>query len=223
VTSSQIEFRRKGGGKAFGYPAELLPKICGVFIDADAADALNANQKHIAVKARILLRAFAEVGIIALVDEATKYQEDRPKDELQQILAAYISPTLLPWTEKFPIEFFREMFRVYGWPWPYTDGDYKGPLGPRFAGKIIKKIIFENLPPGVLEELERLNPPNDKWQRKSRMAQLLSSEIGHPHVEKLVAVNTALFKISDNRAAFWRAYQRNFPKSGDQAELDFGD
>src|SRR6266704_1783677 len=34
VTSSQIEFRRKGGGKAFGYPAELLPKICGVFIDA---------------------------------------------------------------------------------------------------------------------------------------------------------------------------------------------
>ena len=26
VTSSQIEFRRKGGGKAFGYPAELLPK-----------------------------------------------------------------------------------------------------------------------------------------------------------------------------------------------------
>jgi hypothetical protein len=37
VTSSQIEFRRKGGGKAYGYPAELLPKICQVFIDADKA------------------------------------------------------------------------------------------------------------------------------------------------------------------------------------------
>src|SRR5216683_6841984 len=48
VTSSQIEFRRKSGGRAFGYPAELLPKICGVFIDADEAGKLTAAQKHIA-------------------------------------------------------------------------------------------------------------------------------------------------------------------------------
>ena len=109
---------------------------------------------------------------------------------------------------------------MYGWPWPFNEDGYKGPLGPRYAGKIIKKIIFENLPPGVLEELERLNPPNKKWQRKSRMAQLLTSEIGHPHVEKLVAVNTALFRISDDRHSFWRAYARAFPKPGDQLELD---
>jgi hypothetical protein len=223
VTSSQVIFRRKKGGKAFGYPAELLPKICGVFIDADDARKLTKLQKHIAQRARVLLRAFAEVGIIALVDEATGYQDERPKDELQKILAAYISPTLLSWTEKFPVEFFKEMFRVYGWPWPFNDDDYKGPLGPRYAGKIIKKIIFENLPPGVLDELERLNPPNRKWQRKNRMAQLLSSDIGHPHVEKLVAVNTALFRISDDRQAFWQAYAKAFPKPGDQLELDIRD
>jgi hypothetical protein len=220
VTSSQVEFRRVGGGKAYGYPAELLPKICGVFIDADEANQLGAHQKHIAAKARILLRALAEVGIIALVDEATGYQDDRPKDELQKILAAYISPTLLPWTEKFPAEFFREMFRVYGWPWPFKENEYKGPLGPRYAGKIIRKIIFENLPPGVIGELEKLNPPDAKWQRRSRMAQLLTEGIGHPHVEKLVAVNTALFRVSDNRQEFWRAYARAFPKAGDQLELD---
>lgn len=219
VTSSQIVFRRKKGGKAFGYPAELLPKICGVFIDADDAGKLDKRQQHIAARARILLRGLAETGIIALVDEATGYQDDRPKDELQKILAAYISPTLLPWTERFPIEFFKEMFRVYGWPWPFSDDEYRGPLGPRYAGKIIKKIIFENLPPGVLEELERLNPPNQKWQRKSRMSQLLTSDIGHPHVEKLVAVATALFRISDNRESFWRAYSKAFPKVGDQLEL----
>lgn len=219
VTSSQIEFRHKGGGKAFGYPAELLPKICGVFIDADEAGKLTKLQKHIAAKARVLLRGLAETGIIALVDEATGYQDERPKDDLQKILAAYISPTLLPWAERFPVEFFKEMFRVYGWPWPFAENEYKGPLGPRFAGKLIKKIIFENLPPGVLDELERLNPPNEKWQRKSRMTQLLTSQIGHPHVEKLVAVNTALLKASDNRDDFWRAYRRNFPKSGDQFEM----
>jgi hypothetical protein len=219
VTSSQIEFRRKGGGKAYGYPAELLPKICQVFIDADKADALSQNQKHIAEKARALLMALGHIGIIALVDEATQYQKDRPNDDLQKILAAYISPTLLPFAERFPLEFFKEMFRVYGWPWPYTEEDYPGPLGPRYAGKLIKQIIFENLPPGVLEELDKLNPPNAKWQRKSRMSQLLTSDIGHPHVEKLVAVNTMLFKVSDNKEDFKRNYKKAFPKKGDQLEL----
>ena len=153
VTSSQIVFRRKSGGKAFGYPAELLPKVCGVFIDAADDGKLTAAQKHIAVRAHILLRGLAEVGIVALVDEATGYQEKRARDELQKILAAYIAPSLLPWAERFPVDFFREMFRVYGWPWPYKDGKYPGPLGPRYAGKLIKKIIFENLPLGVLAEL----------------------------------------------------------------------
>lgn len=220
VTSSQIEFRRKNGGKAFGYPAELLPKICSVFVDAYYAGKLTDPQKKIAIQAKTLLSGLAETAIIALVDEATGYQEVRPKDELQKILAAYISPTLLPWTEQFPVEFFREMFRVYGWPWPDANKPYKGPIGPRYAGKIIRKVIFDNLPPGVLEELERRNPANEKWQRKSRMAQLLSSEIGHPHVEKLVAVNTTLFRISDNRKDFWKSYARAFPKVGDQLELD---
>jgi hypothetical protein len=219
VTSSQVEFRQLGGGKAFGYPAELLPKICGVFVDADAAGKLTKLQKHIAAKARVLLLGLAETGIIALVDEATGYQRERPKDELQKILAAYISPTLLPWTERFPVEFFKEMFRVYGWAWPYTAEHYPGPQGPRYAGKLIKKIIFENLPPGVLDELDKMNPPNAKWQRKSRMSQLLTSEIGHPHVEKLVAVNHMLFKVSDNKEEFKRNYSKAFPKIGDQLEM----
>jgi hypothetical protein len=221
VTSSQIEFRTKRGAKAFGYPAELLPKVCRVFINADNADKLTPTQKHVAARARILLDGLADVGIIALVDEATGYQEKRDKDELQQILAAYISPSLLPWTAKFPKDFFKEMFRVFGWPWPARiDGSYPGPIGPRYAGKLLRKIIFENLPPGVLEELDRLNPPDAKWQRKNRMTQLLTSGIGHPHVEKLVAVATTLFELSDNKAEFWRHYRRKFKKGPEQIEME---
>ncbi len=219
VTSSQIEFRRKAGGKAFGYPAELLPKVCGVFDDADNAGALTPAQKHIATRARVLLRGLAEVGIVALVDEATGYQEQRDKDELQAILAAYLSPTLLPWAERFPIDFFREMFRVWGWAWPVNGFSYKGPLGPRYAGKLIKQVIYGNLPPGILEELEQRNPPNAKWQRRTRMPQHLSEDIGHPLVEKLVSAVGTLFTISDNKEEFWRHYHRRFPKAGDQLEL----
>src|ERR1700733_8048529 len=106
------------------------------------------------------MRGFAKLGLIALIDEATGYQELRAKDELQKILSAYISPTLLPWAERFPMEFFKERFRVWGWDWPHTEDNYKGPQGPRYAGKLVRHIIFENLPPGVLQELDRLNPPN---------------------------------------------------------------
>jgi hypothetical protein len=38
VTSNQIEFRLRGRG-AYGYPAELLPRVCDVFLNAKAADA----------------------------------------------------------------------------------------------------------------------------------------------------------------------------------------
>ena len=62
--------------------------------------------------------------------------------------------------------------------------------------------------------------PERSSRKSSSRIQLLTSDIGHPHVEELVAVNTALFRISDDRHAFWRAYAKAFPKQGDQLELD---
>mgnify|MGYP003561277120 CR=1 FL=1 len=52
------------------------------------------------------MRAFARVGITALVDEATGYQYERENDELQKILKAYISEELLPWQKRFPDIFY---------------------------------------------------------------------------------------------------------------------
>jgi hypothetical protein len=204
-----------------GYEGTVLQEICEAILRARDGGKLKTTQElRYAKHAEDLIRAFARVGIIALIDEATGYQEIRAKDELQQILAAYISPSLLPWTERFPMDFWKEMFRVWGWPWPVRgDSGYAGPLGPRYAGKLIRQIIFRNLPPGVLEELDRQNPADKKWQRRNRMTQLLTSDIGHPHVEKLVAVNTVLFRISKNRHEYWRHYANAFPRTGDQLEL----
>jgi hypothetical protein len=127
---------------------------------------------------------------------------------------------LLPWAERFPQDFFREMFRVFGWAWPArTDGSYPGPLGPRYAGKLIRQVIFGNLPEGVLQELDKINPADKKWQRKDRMGQRLTPKFGHPHVEKLVAVVTTIFELSDNKDEFWRNYRRKFKKPGTQIEM----
>jgi P63C domain len=212
---------RSGRQVFVGYDCTVLTAICEVWLTARRAGALQDQQLERAYKAELLIRGLADIGIISLVDDATGYTQERDKDELQKILSAYISPSLLPWAERFPRDFFREMFRVFGWPWPTRiGGGYPGPIGPRYAGKLIRQLIFENLPPGILDELDRLNPPNEKWQRKSRMGQLMTSEIGHPHVEKLVAVVTTLFEVSDGKVEFWRNYRRKFKKGPEQLEME---
>ena len=83
--------------------------------------------------------------------------------------------------------------------------------------------MYDHLPPGVLQALEQKNPPNSKWQRKHKLFQFLSDDIGNPHAEKQVAVITAQFKGAATKGSFWTSYRRNFPGRPDQLELDIED
>ena len=118
VTSSQVEFKTVGGTKAFGYAAELLPKVCEVFLKAESAGALLPMQKHIGEQCRILLIGLASTGVVALVDEATGYQDERPRDALQAYLEKIISKELAAWVKKFPDEFYENIYKLRGWTWP---------------------------------------------------------------------------------------------------------
>jgi len=100
------------GNIAFGYDAKILPLVFHAYIDAYEAGKLTRAQIHIAKACKIVERAFSVVGIVALVDEATGYQDERPRDELSRILEAYISPELMPWTRMFPNEFFKQIYRI---------------------------------------------------------------------------------------------------------------
>lgn len=59
-----------GGRVAYGYEATILADICDVALRARSKNALLESQNHIAQTCELLVRAFARVGIIALVDEA---------------------------------------------------------------------------------------------------------------------------------------------------------
>ena len=71
------------------------------------------------------MRGLAHVGIIALVDEATGYQDIRTQNELNQILELYVQEDWRPYVSKFRNTFFKEVFRIYGWP--YKAGSTKRP------------------------------------------------------------------------------------------------
>jgi len=204
---SPIEYQPKHGGRtAFGYEAKILPDICEVILDANEAEPFKEKQEHLVKTANILLRGFAQLGVVALVDKATGYQDDLVKDELTKILDAYIEPALRPYLPKFQPEFFKEVYRIHGWE--YKPGNTRS---PRYLGKFINKYIYEPLPPGVLDKLRELNPSKN-GQRRRKHFQFLTADIGEPHLDKQVAVVTSLLTISDNKPMFKGVFARAFTK-----------
>lgn len=215
--SSPIIFKHKSN-QFIGYRAELLPQVCGVFIDADEAGVLTSTQKHIAEKCRILIRGLATVGIIALVDEATGYQEIRDKQALQQILELYIAKELRPWLKTFPDEFYENLFRLRGWQFR--------PLSvkrPALVGKLTNDLIYKRLAPGLLDELKQITPRDDKGRTKHRYFQRLTDNIGHPKLREHLASVTTLMKASTTWDKFYRLIERALPRYGRTMEIPFND
>ena len=64
------------------------------------------------------MRSLAKVGIIALVDEATGYQDLRARNALAKILEQFIATELQAYVRTFPEDYYREMFRIRGFALP---------------------------------------------------------------------------------------------------------
>src|ERR1700682_306882 len=115
VATTPILYRTIRGSRAFGYNALLLPKVCEVYLQLNDKGQPTHMQKPLIQAAYLLMRGLASVGIIALVDKATGYDERSAREELLRILEKYVAPELLPWVRRFPTDFFREMYRINGW------------------------------------------------------------------------------------------------------------
>jgi hypothetical protein len=215
VTSSQIEFKPLKGHKAFGYPAELLPKVCDVFLDAETANALMAGQKHIAAQAHVLIRGLAHVGIIALVDEATGFQEVRDRQALQAILDKYLRKEFAAWAKKFPNEFYEQIFRLRKWNWRGMQVNR-----PQVVANYTKDIVYARLAPGIIKELEVRNPIDEKGYRKAKHHQWLTEDIGHPALAQHLYAVIGLMRIADSWEMFKKMLDRAYPRRGDSLQLE---
>lgn len=211
-----IKYRTERGNLAHGIRADIIPKICEVWLDADEHGNLGARQKKIAKRASLLMRGLAHVGIIALVDEATGYQYARARDSLEKILERYISDYLLKWAKRFPDDFYVEMFRLKGWN--YLDPKTSR---PSVVGKYTNDIVYERLAPGVLEELQRLNPPNAKGRRRHRHHQWLTEDVGNSSLRDHLMGVIALMKATPDGewSQFKRMLSRVYPRCNEQIEM----
>lgn len=206
----------RGGRTAYGYEATILADICDVVFETNKEGKLLPQQKHVAERCEMLMRAFAKVGLIALVDEATGYQEVRDRIALQKILDKYLLEEYAKWAKRFPNEFYELMFKFKGWQWKGMSVNR-----PSVVGKYTNDLVYERLAPGLLTELKKLNPPDEHGRRKVRHQQWLTEDIGHPELQKHLAILIAFMRAAPNWAVFHRNVERALPKLGETIPMAF--
>ncbi|HMH21348.1 MAG TPA: P63C domain-containing protein [Puia sp.] len=219
LSTTPILFTTNKGVKAWGYRADLLPRVCEVYLKAKDEDAILASQQQIVRHCEILVRGLAHIGIISLVDEATGYQYTREKDELQKILKAYIAEELLPWQKTFPDIYYREIFRLNGWD--FTVPSIK--KRPGVVGTWTNKIVYEQLPKGVLKELKDNTPKSPSGNYTARFFQSLTPDVGNSHLQNQLNSVITLMQVSDNWKSFIIQFNKLVDRRKGQLELKFED
>ena len=210
VTTNPIKFKTTHGHIAYGYDATVLVDLCDAVLRARADNKLQQQQLHIAAECELLIRGFARVGIIALVDEATGYQEVRARRALEEYLSRYISQELVRWSKMFPNEFYEEIYRLRGWDY-HKETSHR----PSVVGRYTIDLVYDRLAPLVVDELKRLTPKNEKGRRKHKLFQRLTEDIGHQKLREHLYALITLMKAAPNWNIFYRLVQRALPKYTD--------
>lgn len=199
-----------------GYPAEILPKVCEVWLRAREAGSLQSQQLPKALKAEMLMRGLAHIGIVALVDEATGYQQERDKDELHKLLSVYLSEERLAWAKRFPDEFYKQLYRLRGWQYPTPTATKIS-----YVGKLTNMLVYEKLPQGVLEELQTRNPTKiGTGYRRWKHHQFLSEDIGQEDLRDHLLQLVAIMRISKDWDTFIIHFDAAFPTTGKQLAIE---
>jgi hypothetical protein len=202
------------GRKAHGFEAEDIVDICKMYLQARKAGVLTSNQIHLAERSEIIVLSLAKLGIAALIDEATGYQEVRDRHALQALLDTYLQKEHAAWAKRFPDEFYKEMFRLRGWSYPTVSG-----AKPGVVGKYTSNLVYERLAPGLVAELEQRNPKGESGYRKSKHHQWLSDDVGHPALSAHLHAVMGFMRASDTWDSFMRMMDRAYPKKGKQYPL----
>jgi hypothetical protein len=205
-----IHFAIPGAPNAIGYEATLLVEVCEAYLEARAQDLLRPSQMKLAAMAEIVIRSVAKVGIIALIDEATGYQEVRRREDLQLKLQAFIADDMQEWAKMFPDEFWFELARLEG-------VSYSARHRPLRWGKYVMMFVYDAIDEDVGRELRKRNPNprflqnHHQWLRK----------FGRDKVQAQIAANIALMRNCDTMDDFRGMFAKAFSKYGDAQQLAF--
>ncbi|HSH79343.1 MAG TPA: P63C domain-containing protein [Herpetosiphonaceae bacterium] len=209
-----IQFKVPGNPQvATGYEATLLVEICEMYLNARdmGKEGLKPNQRHLAKNAEVVIRACAKVGIIALVDEATGFQEIRRKRALQLKLQAFIAEDMQEWAKTFPDDFWFELARL-------ENTRYSPRHRPLRWGKYVMAFVYDAIDKDVGKELRKINPNPQHRSNHHQWLQQFGKEKVHDQLQAVIAVMKACDDMDEFRRKFAKVFKRG---SGEQMEFDF--
>jgi hypothetical protein len=200
---SPIKFKA-GGSIAYGYEATILADMCDAVLDARQKGKLNYQQDHIAKRCEILVRGFARVGIIALVDEATGFQYDRPRRDLEEQLRKFLAEDLTRYVESFPPAYFRHLCRLRG---VELRPDMRL---PSYFGHLTNDLVYRRIAPGLLKALKDRRA--EKGKKSNKLYWWTSKDVGYPAMVFHLGRVTTLMELNTDYDEFHKELDRLVPK-----------
>jgi hypothetical protein len=81
--------------------------------------------------------------------------------------------------------------------------------------------VYDRLAPGIREELELRMPKTESGNRKGKLHQLFTDDIGHPALAQHLHAVTTLMKASSGWDQFKLLIDQALPRRGDTLQLPF--
>jgi hypothetical protein len=201
------------GVMADGYEAVTLIDCCKAIISAQQSGKLHGRQHFLYVRAEVILRAAAKLGITALVDAAVNYVPDHRRGEYQALFEKFILDECRQWEEEFPKKYLDMIYKIYS----LNRIDPDSTRTPRFFGKFTRRYIYAPLAyskGAILAELDERNPVvHANGGRRYKMHSFLTKEVGLPALRQHLWQIIGIGSICNNKEQFERAFFKAFPES----------
>lgn len=107
---------------------------------------------------------------------------------------------------KFPLEFYRQIFKLWGWK---IDSDQSLRKRPGVVAKITAYLIYMRFPKGTLKELQTLNQKTDEGDRLFKHFQFFTPE-GERLLKQYIKESTDLMKECSNWHQFIRLFTQKY-------------
>ncbi len=202
-------------GRAFGYPARLLPSVCWVYQDALVAQKLLPNQRHIGEACKFFLKALTNHAIDDLVDIATGFEDMRKRRAIDKIIEKYVDKAAQPWVRIFELDFYRHIFRLNGWEFNPETTARPGVIG-RWTND-----IYDRLAPGVRHALHERVRRNSKGRPTQQLNRYLTPENGRPEMRRLLEGVVLLMRMSKTWDDFKQKLDEFYPRFDETMQLPF--
>jgi hypothetical protein len=177
--------------------------ICRAYSRAKDTGALSSeSQTSIAIRASMLLAAFAKSGIESAIDECTGYQYERASDAVRTRLQLFLEDEMRPWEKTFPDELWIQFGRLTRWRGPIHER-------PKYWGKLVMELVYGYLDKDVAEWLKN-HAPEPRHGRNYH--QWLSGQFGlrklTEHIWMLIGLASACQDMKELRSRMAEKFGR---------------